>query len=151
MNTLYVKLNFKHVLLYNFFQNRPQFPSYRILCLCLSDQIHFCELNSNVLKSCTEILQQFHKPKKAHKGSPVKARNLKGSLKAKNDDDPRHPQDRDRQRNLDEMRNKLIAYTFYSGRNLANCFSFDKANFVQASQDHDYLRSLYPEDQVKKN
>ena len=64
---------------------------------------------------------------------------------AKKDDDPRHLVDRNSQKNLDEMRNKLTAYSLESGMNLANRYSYDKANIVQASRDHDYLKEPFTE------
>ena len=97
------------------------------------------------LKSCTEILQQFHRPRKQHKGSPVKARNLQGSSRAKNSDDPRHEVDRNSQKNLDDMRNKLTAFSLKSGLNLANRFSYGKADLLQATLDHDYLPKPFAE------
>ena len=99
----------------------------------------------DILKSCTEVLQQFHRPKKQHKGSPVKAKSLKGPKTSKRDDDPRHEQDRNPIKNRDDMLNKLTNFSFYSESNLANRFSYPKANLNQASQDHDYFKAPFTE------
>ena len=43
------------------------------------------------------------------------------------------------------MLNKLTAYSLHSGRDLANRYSYSKANIVQATKDHDYLQEPYTE------
>lgn len=104
--------------------------------------------NLDSLKYCTEQLQQFHRPKKRHKGSPVKAKDLKGPKNKKKDeenDDPRHPQDRDREWNRADMLNKLTAFSFYTGTDLANRYSYGKANIAQAARDHDYMKTPFTE------
>ena len=75
----------------------------------------------------------------------MKAICLKGPAKAKNDDDPRHEADRIQQKNRDDMLNKLTAFSLHSGRDLANRYSYSKANIVQATRDHDYLQEPFTE------
>lgn len=115
------------------------------VCLLLAKFVGGKDLDS--LKSCTELLQQFHQPKKRHRGSPVKARDMSGPKKKKkeDDDDPRHPMDKNREWNRADMLNKLTAYSFFTGVDLANRYSYGRADLVQAAADHDYLKSPFTE------
>ncbi len=94
-------------------------------------------------KTCTEVLQQFHKPKQTHKGPPPKAEDLKPLLKRKLID-PRtgpgaqikHPQYNDR------VRNMLINFKAQSGIHTSylDIVTPAKADIQAASEDHWYCK-----------
>ena len=98
----------------------------------------------NVSKSCTETLQTFQRPKKIHKGSPVKAENLGKGLKSF-EDDPRPVAFRNRQSFQDDIRNKTVNFVFQSGLDLAMRYTFSKANIAAAAEDHSYLKRPFTE------
>lgn len=96
--------------------------------------------NSKVLtvnESCTETLQTFQRPKKYHKGSPVKAENLGRGVRE--DDDPRKPEHRKRPSYNDEVRNLTTNFVFSTGIDISMRYTVAKANLFEAAIDHQYL------------
>ena len=95
-----------------------------------------------VLKSCTETLQSFQRPRKIHSGSPVKAENIGSGLSAL-DDDPRPHIFRNRPSFQDEVRNKTVNFVFQSGLDITMRYTFQKADINIAVNDHDYLEKPF--------
>ncbi len=96
-----------------------------------------------IQQSCTDTLQAFHRPVKAHIGSPVKAANLfknNGESDDDDDDDPRPKKFRNRASYSTDVQNATVAFSFYSGMDVAFRYSFGQADLQTASIDHDYLR-----------
>ena len=95
-----------------------------------------------VNESCTETLQTFQRPKKSHKGSPVKAKDL-GSGLPHADDDPRRPEHRNRPSYNDEVRNLTTNFVFATGIDISMRYTVPKADLFEASIDHQYLQIPY--------
>lgn len=88
-------------------------------------------------KACTEELQQFHRPKKGHKGSPVKASDLGKNSQV---DDPRPLHLRNRECYTSEVLMKTVNFSYFSGMDLSLRYALPRADVQSASQDHDYLK-----------
>lgn len=102
--------------------------------------IHFVSTGEIIIaKSCTEQLQSFHRPKKAHTGSPLKAEEL-GEDIVENDDDPRPVCLRNRPQYNDEVAMKTINFSFHSGLDIAFRYSLPAADLSAAAEDHFYLK-----------
>lgn len=96
-----------------------------------------------ILKSCTETLQTFQKPKKLHHGSPVKADYIGKKLPKL--DDPRPKRFRNLPNFQDEVRNRTVNFVYQSGLDISMRYTFSKANLSLAALDHDYLQKPYTE------
>lgn len=90
-----------------------------------------------VAHSCTEELQQFHKPKK-HKASPVKASSLGRGVSDQLD--PRPENMRNRPGYQMEVNMRTVNYCNYTGRDSMWRFKFGKADVQTAATDHRYER-----------
>ena len=102
--------------------------------------IHFISTKEIVIsKSCTETLQSFHQPKRFHLGSPVKAENLGEKKLNTDDDDPRPIWLRNRPQFNDEVKMKVINFSYYSGLDISFKYLIPKADLNSAAQDHFYL------------
>lgn len=97
---------------------------------------------SNVLKSCTEVLQQFHRPKKTHKGSPKKAESFKTPIVDCGDPRPVHL--RNLQGYNDFVTNQTVNFVYQTGLDVGNRYRSTPANLVEAARDHHYLAIPYP-------
>ena len=93
----------------------------------------------NISKSCTEELQSFHKPKKSHSGSPVKAEHLARQIQDDPDDDPRPVHLRKREQYSNEVMMKVINFACNTGVDVAYRHMGTRANCSAAAKDHDYL------------
>ena len=93
-----------------------------------------------VESSCTEVLQTFHKPKKQHKGSPIKADNMKTVTRDSKLDDPRPEAYRNCPGYEDHVRNTMINYCSNTSKNITMRYLWGKADVQSASLDHDYLK-----------
>ena len=91
-----------------------------------------------IAKSCTETLQNFHRPKRAHTGSPVRCEKLK-SAKEDDDDDPRPEFLRNRPEYSDQVMMKVINFSFHSGIDVAFRYMGARADTSSAALDHDYF------------
>jgi len=96
-----------------------------------------------ILKSCTETLQTFQKPKKLHHGSPVKADEIGKKLPKL--DDPRPKRFRNLPNFQDEVRNRTVNFVYQSGLDISMRYTFSKANLSLAALDHDYLQKPFTE------
>lgn len=97
----------------------------------------------SVEPSCTEQLQQFHKPKKAHKGKPVLAETMGRGLTDK--DDPRPMSFRNRAGYNDFVRSKVISHCQHTGQDIAQRYAYKKANIQEATIDHHYFKVPFTE------
>ena len=91
-----------------------------------------------VQKSCTETLQTFHKPKRFHDGSPVKAEDLGGAGKKAKLEDPRHEEDKNNPSYQAHVYNTVVNYVASSNKDLVIRYLYPKADLQQAALDHDY-------------
>lgn len=107
--------------------------------------VQFSETGAlNILKSCTEGLQTFHRPNKVHKGSPVKSFNL-GKKTCVEACDPRPEHLRNRACYSAEVLMKTVNFAHQSGLDLSLRYAFPKADIQTASHDHDYLMKPFTE------
>ena len=97
-----------------------------------------------IKSACTEELQQFHRPKKMHSGSPVKASNLGKGL-GEEDDDPRPLHLRNRASYTDEVFMQTVHYSQSSGTDVFLRYAFRKADIQAASLDHDFFSRPFTE------
>lgn len=96
----------------------------------------------SVSRSCTDTLQQFHRPKKPHAGQPVIAEKL-GMGVPTSDDDPRPPNLRNMPGYRDLVRNEVIAFSHASGIDISWRYSFGSASLQEAVWDHYYLKEPF--------
>ena len=89
-----------------------------------------------ISKSCTEILQAFHKPKKVFGGSPMKAERLPGKRKCSLDD-PRPTKYRCLPGYVDHVRSTVLNYCSQSSKDITIRYFWEKANIQAAALDHD--------------
>ena len=87
--------------------------------------------------SCTDALQTFKKPTKAHSGAIVPAEALGKGVK--DDDDPRPLELRNRPSFMDELRMKTVNFVYETGIDTSWRYTFPKANMKLAMRDHCYL------------
>jgi hypothetical protein len=95
--------------------------------------------NPNVQRTCTEILQTFHKPKKQYSGTPLKAEDLPGNRPTDEFQDPRPPAFRNCANYTDHVRNTVVNYCSKTSKDLAIRYIWGKADVQTAGSDHDYL------------
>ena len=91
--------------------------------------------------SCTDTLQTFKRPTKAHQGLPVPAEQLGKGVK--DDDDPRPKKFRNRPSFMDELRMKTVNFVYHSDIDTSWRYTFPKANMKLAMRDHYYLDSPF--------
>jgi len=96
--------------------------------------------NLNVLKTCTETLQTFQKPRKLHLGSPIKAQSFGKKNFDQRNSDPRPKVLRNRACYQDDVRNLTVNFVHSSGLDIAMRYTFGKADLRSATNDHDYLK-----------
>ncbi|XP_013391521.1 uncharacterized protein LOC106159688 [Lingula anatina] len=94
--------------------------------------------------SCTDVLQTFHKPKKAHTGSPKKAHDIGGSADHRFQD-PRPAKYRNKAGYNDYVRNLTFHFTSVSRIDVATRYAYPKANLQAAVMDHDYCQVPWTE------
>ena len=87
--------------------------------------------------SCTEQLQTFKRPARAHDGSPVRAEKIG---KGADDDDPRPLQYRNMPGYADFVRNSVTNFCYHSGLDITMRYAYPKADVRAAQHDHDYLK-----------
>ncbi len=92
----------------------------------------------DILVSCTDELQQFHKPRKVHAGSPIRVEQL-GQGITEIDDDPRQMHLRNREAYTSEVFMRTVNYCYQSNKDVFLRYAFSKANVQEASVDHSYL------------
>lgn len=90
-----------------------------------------------VAKSCTDTLQSFKRPSGLHSRDPVLAEEL--GRGARDDDDPRPPEFRNRPSYVDELHMATINYSYASGVDVSWRYAIPKADLQTAMKDHDYL------------
>ncbi|CAM1154303.1 Uncharacterised protein r2_g4267 [Pycnogonum litorale] len=91
--------------------------------------------------SCTDVIQQFHKPKKLHTSSPMKATDM---LLAKIED-PRAKEDRNKAGYNDYVRSVTINYCSYSNKDIVLRYLYPEADLQTAAADHDYFNKPWTE------
>ena len=98
--------------------------------------------------TCTEQIQTFHKPKRLHQGSPVKAANLKLGKHADDSDlifNPVPPMFREsREQATARLNNLTISYAARTSLQPAALLSIPPANIYAVCHDHDHME-LTPE------
>ncbi|XP_074643803.1 uncharacterized protein LOC141915295 isoform X2 [Tubulanus polymorphus] len=111
-----------------------------------------------ILKSCTENLQTFHKPKSVYTGSPVKAGDLPLSKSKKREvsmEDPRPVKYRKSAGYEDYVRGIVLNYCSVSSLDLPIKYKYKKADIKTAAIDHDYLKKTlleyWVENSIKLN
>ncbi|XP_014678575.1 PREDICTED: uncharacterized protein LOC106818373, partial [Priapulus caudatus] len=98
----------------------------------------------DVERSCTEGLQTFHKPRKAHTGSPVKAEDISSKVSCMQDD-PRPEHFRHMSGYNDYVRNAVINYCAESLLDMTMRYLYPKVSLQAAVLDHDYLMLPFTE------
>lgn len=99
---------------------------------------HFAKSGSlNVQLTCTEQIQQFKKPNKVYKGSPVKANDL--GLHLTNDEDPRPSKFRGWEGYQSHVQNTTINFCSQTGLDISMRYAIPQANMRMLNNDHDYL------------
>lgn len=94
-----------------------------------------------VLKSCTETLQTFHKPRQYHKGSPKKAADFKGIRPV---DDPRPSHLRNLPGYNDFVNNQAINFVYQSKLDIGLRYRGLPADLqTAANHDHNYLQKPF--------
>ncbi|XP_021365774.1 uncharacterized protein LOC110458418 [Mizuhopecten yessoensis] len=94
-----------------------------------------------VQKSCTENLQNFHKPKFLYDGKPIATENIPTKRKFSNDilQDPRPHKYRNNHGFTDFVRNMMINYCASSSQDIAMRYLHPSADIQAAALDHDYF------------
>ena len=88
--------------------------------------------------SCTEQLQTFKRPKRAHDGSPKRAEKLgKG---AEEEYDPRPQQYRNMPGYKDFLFNSVTNFCSRTGLDISWRYAYPKADLASIEKDHDYLK-----------
>ena len=91
--------------------------------------------------SCTDALQTFKKPPKAHSGAIVPAEALGRGVN--DDDDPRPLELRNRPSFMDELHMKTVNFVYETNIDTSWRYTFKKANLKLAMRDHCYLDKPY--------
>jgi len=107
-----------------------------VLLVCLSFKITG---QLKVAKSCTETLQNFHRPKRSHAGSPVRCEKLGKKISEELDDDPRPVYMRNRPEYSDQVMMKVINFSYHSGIDVPFRYLGERADMAAAALDHDYF------------
>ncbi len=108
-----------------------------ICCVALAI-ISFKKGDVGVRESCTQQLQAFHHPAKRSL-SPVKVEQLGGKIPAGHDD-PKQPQDRNNSCYREGVNIATVAFCYDTDLNIAMRDTFGKADVLQATKAHDYLK-----------
>jgi len=98
-----------------------------------------------VSHSCTEKLQTFHKPKRRHDGSPLKADKLPSKCAKGLLDDPRPPQLRNLVGYEHHVRSTVVNYCSNTGHDLTMRYLYEKADLGAAVHDHRYMTRPFTE------
>ncbi|XP_021369785.1 uncharacterized protein LOC110460902 [Mizuhopecten yessoensis] len=103
---------------------------------------HFTDSGTmKVQKSCTENLQNFHKPKFLYDGKPIATENIPTKRKFSDDilQDPRPHKYRNNHGYTDFVRNMMINYCASSSQDIAMRYLHPSADIQAAALDHDYF------------
>ena len=93
--------------------------------------------------TCTETLQEFHKPKKSHAGSPIKSQALGGLTEYDEDPRPKKFKELPEENRLSRLANATVNFSHLSGANPSCRYMFPRANLQAAVSDHCYLDKPY--------
>jgi hypothetical protein len=114
-----------------------------VVCAC-SVLAHFSAVGElTVALSCTDQLQTFKKPTRAHAGSPKRAEEIGKGVKK--DDDPRPERFRASRRDMyrAEVYNATINFACHSGVDVSMRYAFPRADLQSAMVDHQYLEKPF--------
>ena len=125
----------------------PSASCKHVACVALMLKSFVSDGTMTLSKSCTEMLRSFHKPRKSHKGSPVKGESLPCGSTDRLKDPRENPLHKNQANFSDNVRNMMINYKAATGVSLSYLTSATpgRADMKEAVHDHNYLQRPFTE------